>query len=151
MLGFLLGLKHAVEADHLAAVSTIVSEHATLWRSSAVGALWGLGHSLALVPIAIAVVFLRIEVSPRVATALEAGVAVMLIGLALSTFRKLAAGATLHVHVHAHGDRRHLHPHFHVADEAMGHAGAPHDHAARGIGLRPLVVGTCTASPAARR
>src|SRR5689334_18271055 len=130
MLGFLLGLKHAVEADHLAAVSTIVSEHSSLWRSSAVGALWGLGHSLALVLIAIAVIFLRVDIGPRLATALELGVAVMLIGLALNSFRKLAAGATLHLHVHAHGGRRHLHPHFHAADHAhvAPHAIAPHDH-----------------------
>jgi len=143
ILGFLLGLKHAVEADHLAAVSTIVTEHSSLWRSSLVGALWGLGHSLALVPMAIAIVYLRIEISPRLASALEMGVAVMLIGLALNTFRKLAQGSTLHVHVHRHAGRRHLHPHFHAADHSpeRAHVLAPHDDAAHGLSLRPIAVG----------
>ena len=46
--GFVLGLKHAVEADHQAAVSAIVSEHRSLWASSLVGGLWGVGHTIAL-------------------------------------------------------------------------------------------------------
>lgn len=47
-LGFVLGLKHATEADHLVAVSTIISEYRSVWRAAAVGALWGLGHTASL-------------------------------------------------------------------------------------------------------
>src|SRR5436305_898754 len=46
--GFALGLKHATEADHLVAVTTFVSEQRSVWRSSVVGALWGLGHTAML-------------------------------------------------------------------------------------------------------
>ncbi|HEU4595164.1 MAG TPA: hypothetical protein VFS10_08325, partial [Pyrinomonadaceae bacterium] len=48
VFGFVLGLKHAVEADHLAAVSAIVSERRSLLGSSLVGGLWGLGHTISL-------------------------------------------------------------------------------------------------------
>jgi hypothetical protein len=143
LLGFLLGLKHAVDADHLAAVSTIVSGRSDLRRSSLIGASWGLGHSLALVPMAILIVFLRIEISARMATALEIGVGVMLVGLALDSFRKLAQGETLHVHAHRHAQQRHVHPHFHApaAAAAPEHARAPHDDDAHGLRLRPILVG----------
>ena len=53
LLGFVLGLRHALDVDHLAAVSTIVSKRRSLWRSSLVGALWGLGHTVSLVAVAV--------------------------------------------------------------------------------------------------
>lgn len=148
VLGFLLGLKHAVDADHLAAVATIVNGRSGVRGSSLIGAWWGIGHSLALVPIAIAVVVLRVEIAPWVVDALEAGVAVMLIALALEAFRKLARGARLHVHVHRHaGVVHHAHLHFHAparanaTDEPAPHDDAAHDDATHGIVLRPLLVG----------
>lgn len=49
VFGFLIGLKHATEADHLAAVSTIVTERQSLWSSALVGGVWGLGHTISLV------------------------------------------------------------------------------------------------------
>jgi ABC-type nickel/cobalt efflux system permease component RcnA len=143
VLGFLLGLKHAVDADHLAAVATIVSERSGARRSSLIGAWWGIGHSLALLPIAIAVIFLRIDIPAWLADVLEAGVALMLIALALDAFAKLARGATVHVHTHRHADLlHHAHPHFHAADGGhVAHADHTHDDPAHGIALRPLLVG----------
>jgi len=44
-VGLAFGLKHATEADHIVAVSNMVSEHRSLWRSAVVGALWGMGHT----------------------------------------------------------------------------------------------------------
>lgn len=144
-LGFVLGLKHAVDADHLAAVSTIVTERSGLLRSSLVGALWGLGHGLALLPAAIAVIVLRLEIGAGVAALLELGVAVMLIWLALRTLLELARGATLHLHVHRHGAHRHVHLHLHAREEDLAaehdHVSLAHDHAAHPIGVRPLLVG----------
>jgi len=131
--GFLLGLRHAADADHLAAVTTIVTEHSSPRRASLVGALWGLGHGLAVLPVALVVILLRVEIEPRVATLLELGVAVMLVALAVRTLRALAGGVTVHVHPHRHGGRRHVHLHAH---EHAGHAHA-HDHGA----VRPLLVG----------
>lgn len=135
-LGFLLGLRHAADPDHLAAVGTIVSEGTSARRASWVGALWGLGHGLALLPVALLVILLRVEIEPRVATLLELGVALMLIGLAARTLRQLGRGFTVHVHPHRHGARRHVHFHFHVneSDASGAHA---HDHGA----TRPLLVG----------
>lgn len=134
LLGFVLGLKHAVDADHLAAVATIVSERSSLARASLVGAAWGLGHSLALVPIALAVVLLRVEIGPQLERALEIGVALMLIGLALDSLRRLTRGDTLHVHAHRHAERHHVHPHFHRADEAFTDG-------SHRLGLKPVLVG----------
>lgn len=144
LLGFVLGLKHAVDADHLAAVATIVSERSSLLRSTLVGAAWGLGHSLALVPIALAVVLLRVEISPRLEHALETGVALMLIGLAIDSLRRLARGDTLHVGAHRHATRRHVHPHFRPAGEDRATSGAvpaDDDDAAHRLGLKPVLVG----------
>jgi hypothetical protein len=133
-LGFVLGLRHALDVDHLAAVSTIVSRRRTLWVSSLVGALWGLGHTAALLAVAVAVVALHTEIPPAVGQALELGVAAMLVGLGIGLLRRLTAGGRLHLHTHAHGDRPHLHPHAHDPGAAADHAhGAP--------GRRPFVVG----------
>lgn len=86
-LGFALGLRHALDADHLAAVSTIVSGRRGLVRSSLVGAIWGLGHTAALLAVAVAVVALRAEIPPRLGQGLELGVAVMLIVLGANVLR----------------------------------------------------------------
>ena len=69
-LGFVLGLKHATEADHLVAVSTIVSEHRSIWRSAAVGGLWGLGHTASLFVAGAVLIALRVQIPEGVATAL---------------------------------------------------------------------------------
>ena len=78
-LGFALGLRHAIEADHLAAVSTIVSERRSLARAAAVGALWGAGHTAALLAAGFFVIVLGATIPERVANLLEFGVALMII------------------------------------------------------------------------
>ena len=62
LLGFVLGLRHALDVDHLAAVSTIVSQRRSVWSSSLVGALWGLGHTASLVAVALLVIGLHTEI-----------------------------------------------------------------------------------------
>ena len=62
--GFVLGLRHALDVDHLAAVSTLVSQRGGLLRSSLIGAVWGLGHTAALLAAGIAVIALDAEI-PR--------------------------------------------------------------------------------------
>jgi hypothetical protein len=132
-LGFALGLRHALDVDHLAAVSTIVSERRGLWRSSLVGAVWGLGHTTSLLAVAVVVIGLHAEIPPRLAAGLELCVAAMLIVLGTRLLGALARGDALHAHVHVHGGRIHRHPHLHPA-------GVPgHDH---GPGARrPFMVG----------
>ena len=130
-VGFVFGLKHALDADHLAAVSTLVSERTSWLNSSLTGALWGVGHTASLLLAGIAVIFLHVKISDRVAFTLEFAVALMLIGLGLNALRVVIRGG--HVHVHAHGDRTHLHSHRH------GDATETHTH--HRIGTRPLLVG----------
>ena len=134
--GFVLGLRHALDVDHLAAVSTIVGQRRSLWSSSLVGALWGLGHTAALLAAAVAVIGLHAEIPPRLASALELGVAVMLIVLGLNLLRTVWAGGTLHHHVHSHGGRAHVHPHLHDSDPTGGDG-----HHRLRAGRRPFFVG----------
>ncbi|HEY0407906.1 MAG TPA: hypothetical protein VGC89_19375 [Pyrinomonadaceae bacterium] len=135
--GFLLGLKHAVEADHLAAVSTIVSERKSLLSSALVGGLWGVGHTISLVVAGVVVILFHYEISERMSLALEFCVGLMLVGLGANALRKLARGGHLHLHVHQHGGRAHIHPHVH--DGAPETAASTH-HGLR-LGARPLLVG----------
>jgi len=80
-LGFLLGIRHALDADHLAAVSTIVSDRKSVVGSAFVGALWGLGHTAGLLGVAISIIMLRMQIPSTLARSLELAVAAMLIGL----------------------------------------------------------------------
>jgi len=113
LIGFLLGLQHAVEADHLAAVSTIVSEKKSLFSASIVGGLWGLGHTISLFAVGVVVIFLKLQISEIAETRLEAVVGVMLIILGLNALRKLFSSEKIHVHTHEHGTREHIHIHTH--------------------------------------
>ena len=111
--GFVFGMKHALDADHLAAISTIVSERKSWLSSSIIGGLWGIGHTISLFVAGAIVLILKIQISPRVENILESCVGLMLVGLGLSALWKLGRGSKLHVHQHQHGERVHLHPHFH--------------------------------------
>jgi hypothetical protein len=135
--GFVLGLKHAIEADHLAAVSTIVSERKSLLSSLLVGGLWGVGHTISLFIAGILVIVLHVEISARTALFLEFCVGLMLVALGVNALRKLARGGHLHLHVHQHGGRAHVHPHIHDREPETD----PHTHHGFGPGMRPLLVG----------
>src|SRR5688500_20171177 len=79
LIGFVLGLQHAIEADHLAAVSTIVSEKKSLLTASLVGGLWGVGHTVSLFAVGVLVIFLKLRISESAEAKLEALVGGMLI------------------------------------------------------------------------
>jgi hypothetical protein len=100
VLGFLLGLRHAIEADHLAAISTIVSERRSLLSSSLVGAFWGLGHTLALLIAGVGVVLLRYQLTDRMAHGLELCVGIMLVVLGANVLRALVRRGGSHTHDH---------------------------------------------------
>jgi hypothetical protein len=133
-LGFVLGVRHALDVDHLAAISTIVTARPSLRGASLVGAVWGLGHTAALLVVATGVIALQAEIPPAVGQALELGVAVMLIGLGLDLLHTLWRGGRVHLHVHEHGGRAHVHPHVHRPDTVDDH------HHAAAV-RRPFVVG----------
>lgn len=88
LLGALLGLRHATDADHVVAVTTIVARERSLARAAGVGALWGIGHTLTLLVLGGAIIAFRLVIPPRVGLGLEFGVALMLIGLGYTNLRR---------------------------------------------------------------
>jgi high-affinity nickel-transport protein len=103
LIGFVLGMRHATDADHVVAVTTIVSDQPSLVRASMIGALWGIGHSITILLVGGALVVFRLAIPPRLGLAMEFAVAVMLIVLGAlnlsgrtvsprSTARPLAVG-----------------------------------------------------------
>lgn len=126
--GFVLGLRHAVEADHLAAVSAVVSERRSVLGASLLGGLWGVGHTVSLLAAAVAVTLFDVRVGERAALLLEACVGVVLVALGANALRKLARGGRVHLHFHRHGGREHAHPHVH----GEAHLAREHGRAGRG-------------------
>ena len=88
VVGFLLGVRHAVDPDHVVAVSTIATRTTSFRRAAGVGALWGIGHTLTILTVGGGIVFFRAAISPRVGLAMELSVALMLI---LLGFQNLAS------------------------------------------------------------
>ena len=124
-LGFVIGLQHALEADHLAAVSALVSRKRGFSTMARHGALWGVGHTAALFLITAPLLLLEGQVPHRFEDSLELVVGLMLIGLGLHVLYRLSA-QRVHVHLHEHEDgTRHLHAHSHAQD-----AHHRHDHPA---------------------
>jgi sulfite exporter TauE/SafE len=121
LIGFALGLQHAIEADHLAAVSTIVSEKKSLITASIVGGLWGLGHTIALFTVGVAVIFLKVQISRTTEGRFEALVGIMLMLLGFNALRKLFSAESVHIHKHEHDGREHIHIHAHDSGSETSH------------------------------
>jgi ABC-type nickel/cobalt efflux system permease component RcnA len=140
-IGLLFGLKHATEVDHVVAVSTIVSQHRSVWRSTLVGALWGAGHTAALLITGVFVLTLKIAIPERVSNWLEFCVALMIIGLgATALWRALRKRGDVHVHEHSHDGLSHVHVHFHES-QTRHDVQRTHTHAVSQIGLKPILIG----------
>ncbi len=131
IFGFLLGVRHALDADHIVAVTTIVSRSSSLFRSALVGLTWGIGHTLTLFIVGFGVLVLKLTIPDRLALSMEFVIGVVLVILGIPLIRQLVTGRT-HIHVHQHGDRRHLHSHAHR--EAAPNHNHPHIR-------RPLLIG----------
>ncbi|MFQ5774887.1 MAG: hypothetical protein ACE5GS_10240 [Kiloniellaceae bacterium] len=140
-LGFLIGLQHALEADHLAAVASLAARSRSVGALARHGAAWGVGHALTLLVLGGAALLLGRNVPGELARWFEFGVGVMLVLLGLDVLRRLVR-KRVHVHVHRHGDGVvHVHAHSH-AGEPGPHDPARHEHAhRRDLPLRTLVVG----------
>ena len=109
-LGSLLGMRHALEPDHLAAVTTLVTGERNGYRAAFLGICWGLGHTVALIAAGTVLVILRAEMPVRIADAFEFCVALMLIGLGLRAIYLAARqGPAGPAHVHHHGHTVHVH------------------------------------------
>ena len=140
-MGFLLGLQHAMEADHVAAVAAIVAGRRRAGQILRHGLLWGLGHALALFAFAGVVVMARGEIPQALGSTLEFIVGLMLISLGgMVVWRVIKQRIHFHVHHHRDGDT-HFHAHSHASETAQ-HESNPHqhDHAKHGM-RRSLLVG----------
>ena len=138
-LGFVYGLRHALDADHLVAVSTIVSEHKSLWRSSLIGTFWGLGHTASLLGVGLVVLLLKISIPKHIEPWMEMPVAVMLIALGLlavwQAWRNQAV--SIHTHTHAHSSEEGEHSHVHIHTQGAHN----HKHHLFRVGRKPFLVG----------
>lgn len=90
LLGFFLGMRHATDADHVIAVTTIVSRERTIRNAALIGIVWGIGHSLTLLLVGGTIVFFGLIVPPRLGLSLEFSVALMLIFLGLVNVKSFA-------------------------------------------------------------
>src|SRR5947199_8101380 len=138
-LGFLLGMQHALEADHIAAVSSIAARRSEVGDIVRHGLTWGLGHTLTLFAFAGAAILLGHAIPEQLARPIEAAVGVMLVGLGAHVLWRLWRDRA-HFHKHGHGDGTiHFHAHSH-AGETVPHARAAHAHE-HGFRWRTLLVG----------
>jgi high-affinity nickel permease len=138
-LGFLLGARHALDADHVAAVSALLSRHPDIRRSGLIGFCWGVGHTLMLLVVGALVLLLHVTIPDEVALTLEFGIGALLVwlgvSLALTLFRQ-----GWHLHSHQHDGATHVHLHSHVRQR--GQLRTDHDHPHWfGVSLRSMLVG----------
>lgn len=139
LLGFLVGLQHATEADHLAAVASLATRGYSLLDATKQGVVWGLGHTLTLALFGGAVLLADRLVPGKLAQGLELSVGLMLIALGVDVLRRVLR-ERLHFHVHHHGAQKHFHAHRHQGQAA--HALDPHRHEhPTGFPIRALLVG----------
>jgi ABC-type nickel/cobalt efflux system permease component RcnA len=138
-LGFLLGMQHALEPDHIAAVSSIAARRTHIGDIVKHGLTWGLGHTLTLFIFAGVAILIGHAVPGYLAQPLETAVGIMLVGLGANVLWRLWVDR-IHFHVHRHGDgTAHLHAHSH-ADETVPHHCSSHAHE-HGFRWRSLLVG----------
>lgn len=158
LIGFVLGMRHATDADHVIAVTTIVSRQRSLGSAALIGAFWGVGHTLTIAAVGSAIILFNVVIPPRVGLTMELAVGVMLVLLGIlnltgvsralsERFTPERAGG--HSHTHQHGDYVHTHLHGHTPGQ-HGHAedATPQARLDRRFGrlgayqaVRPLVVG----------
>jgi len=124
-LGFLLGMRHATDPDHVIAVTTIVSNQRNSMRAALIGAFWGIGHTLTIFVVGAGIILFNLVIPVRLGLSMELSVAVMLIILGAwnvaGFVRAVPAGSTdehgaakvVHSHAHSHGGLVHNHTHAH--------------------------------------
>lgn len=126
-LGFLAGMGHALEPDHVAAVGAMASGRNTRRSLVLRGVAWGLGHTITLFVICSAVILLGMALTGRTAALLESAVGFMLILLGADVLWRMRK-ARVHFHLHDHSDGdRHFHAHSHVGERAP-HNASKHEH-----------------------
>jgi ABC-type nickel/cobalt efflux system permease component RcnA len=139
-LGFLLGMRHALESDHVAAVASLATRSRSMGDTIRQGAVWGAGHTLTLFVFGSLVLLLDMVIPETLARVLEFTVGLMLIGLGIDVLQRLLR-ERIHFHVHRHaGGQLHFHAHSHAGEQ--GHPAVHHHPHQRGrFPLRALFVG----------
>lgn len=143
--GFLLGLRHATDADHVVAVTTILGKHGKIRHSTLIGILWGIGHSITVTLVAIPIIFFSFVVPESLGNNLELLVGAMLVILGIFTLsgvtKKVSEDSipiTIHKHPHkSKSEDKHSHFHLHILNflnHDFHHIGIFHT-------IRPIVVG----------
>ena len=124
-LGFMLGMRHATDPDHVVAVTTIVSGQRSVKGAALIGAAWGVGHTITILLVGSGIIVFKWAIPARVGLAMELAVALMLIVLGVASLtgtirwlRRTARvpAAHVHSHPHVHGDYVHTHPHGHAPE-----------------------------------
>lgn len=123
--GFLLGMRHATDADHVIAVTTILNRSRRFLDTTLIGALWGLGHTVTVVVVGVLIIAFNVVIPPPVGLAMEFAVALMLIALGILNLtgglRSFTERLTPRAPIHGHP---HQHMHAHDESEEHGHAHA---------------------------
>jgi ABC-type nickel/cobalt efflux system permease component RcnA len=132
-VAILLGLRHATDPDHLAAVTTLLASTERRARDAAsLGLAWGAGHALTLFALGVPIVLYRAYLPETVQRGAETAIGFMIAGLAVWLLVRWRRGA-FHAHAHAHPDRSHAHLHSHASD--------PHEHIGSRTPLGAFAVG----------
>lgn len=147
--GFLLGMRHATDADHVIAVTTILNRSRRFRDTTLIGALWGLGHTITVVIVGVLIIGFNVVIPPAVGLAMEFAVALMLIGLGIlnltgglqSVTERLTPPAPMHSHDHAHAGNPHAHLHGHGSNERLAVRRGVVARTGKFQLIRPVVVG----------
>ncbi len=140
LLGFVIGMRHAVETDHVAAVASLATHSNSVRDTVKQGAAWGLGHTLTLFLFGSVVLVLDLVMPERMAQILEFVVGLMLVGLGVDVLRRLVR-EKVHFHVHHHDDGEvHFHAHSHLGERQHDPREHEHEHP-EGFPVRALLVG----------
>jgi high-affinity nickel permease len=147
--GFLLGMRHATDADHVIAVTTILNRSRRFLDTTLIGALWGLGHTITVVVVGVLIIGFNVVIPPAVGLAMEFAVALMLIGLGVlnltgglqSVTERLTPPAPMHSHDHAHAAGPHAHLHGHGSNERLARRDGVVARTGKFQLIRPVVVG----------
>ena len=123
-LAFVLGLRHALEADHAAAVASLATQNRSMAQTVKQGIVWGFGHTVTLLLFGSIVLLLGAVIPERFAEALECAVGFMLVGLGIDVFRRMRKEG-IHFHLHQHADTI---PHFHAHTHMPGIPHTQADH-----------------------